>query len=293
MTNESSLEKKFTKLNNIIGWCVFIIAATVYWKTVEPTVSFWDCGENLSIYYKLEIGHPPGEPFLQLLQHCVSLLSFGNVHNVAPIVNRACATYCALCILFLFWITTFFAKKLYTRHGELTEGRMYAILGAGFIAATSFTFADSLWFSATEASVWAMSACFTSLMFWCSTKYARATEHSERWLILLSFLVGLAIGVHFLCLLFIPAAVLLFFLKNYPDGLRAKWLTGLLSKITKNKNKQVGIAGFIAGALILGGVKSIVIPGVIGVASWFELFFVNSFGLPFNSAPRGTHYMGA
>jgi len=283
MTNDLSLERKYTKLNNILGWLVFLIAATVYWKTAEPTVSFWDCGENISIYYKLEIGHPPGEPFLQLLQHCISLFSFGNVHNVAPIINRACATYSALCILFLFWITTFFAKRLYVRYGELTEGRMYAILGAGFIAATSFTFADSLWFSATEASVWAMSACFTALMFWCSTKYARATDHSERWLILLSFMVGLAVGVHFLCLLFIPAAVLLYFLKNYPEGFQAKWLTGILSIVSKNKQKQVGIAGFIAGALVLGGVKSIIIPGIIGLASWFELFFVNSFGLPFNS----------
>lgn len=283
MTTDLNLEKRFTKLNNIIGWLVFVIAATVYWKTVEPTVSFWDCGENLSIYYKLEIGHPPGEPFLQLLQHCLSLLSFGNVHAVAPIINRACATYCAFCILFLFWITTFFAKRLYSRYGELTEARMYAILGAGFIAATSFTFADSLWFSAVEASVWAMSACFTALMFWCSTKYARATDHSERWLILLSFMIGLAIGVHFLCLLFIPASVILYFLKNYPNELRSAWLSRILSIITKNKRKQVGIAGFITGILVLGGVKSIVIPGVIGLASWFELFFVNILRLPFNS----------
>lgn len=283
MAEDLELEKKFTKLNTIIGWCVFLIAACVYWSTIEPTVSFWDCGENIPVYYKLEIGHPPGEPALQLLQHCISLLCFGDVHKVAPIINRACATYSAFTILFLFWITTFFAKKLYSRYGALTKGRMYAILGAGFIAALSFTFSDSLWFSATEASVWAMSACFTALMLWCSTKYARATDHSERWLILLSFLVGLSIGVHFLCILFIPAAVLLYFLKNYPDGLRAKWLTVLLSPITKNKQKQVGLAGFIAGTLVLGGVKSIVIPGVIGVAGWFELFFVNNFGLPFNS----------
>ncbi len=276
-------ETKFTKLNNIVGWCVFIIASFVYWSTVEPTASFWDCSENISIYYKLEIGHPPGEPFLQLIQHCISLLSFGDVHKVALILNRACATFSAFTILFLFWITTFFAKRLYSRYGQLTEGRMYAVLGAGFIAATSFTFSDSLWFSATEASVWAMSACFTSLMVWCSTKYARATDHSERWLILLSFMVGLAIGVHFLCLLFIPTAVLLYFLKNYPDGLRVKWVTGILSRITKNKSKQVGMAGFFAGVILLGGVKAIIIPGIVGLASWFELFFVNTIGLPFNS----------
>ncbi len=283
MTNGSPLETKFTKLNNIVGWCVFLIACFVYWSTVEPTASFWDCSENLSIYYKLEIGHPPGEPFLQLLQHCISLLSFGDVHKVAPILNRACATFSAMAIMFLFWITTFFAKKLYTRSGELTEGRIYAILGAGFIGATSFIFADSIWFSATEASVWAMSICFTSLMFWVSTKYARATDHSERWLILLAMLIGLAIGVHFLCLLFIPAAVLLYFLKNYPDGLRSKWPNIILSKFSKSKSTQVGIAGFIVGVMILGGVKAIVIPGVVGFASWFELFFVNTVGLPFNS----------
>lgn len=277
------LENKFTKLNNIVGWCVFLIACFVYWSTVEPTASFWDCSENLSIYYKLEIGHPPGEPFLQLLQHCISLLSFGDVHKVAPICNRACATFSALSILFLFWITTFFAKKLYARSGPLTEGRMYAILGAGFIGATSFIFADSIWFSATEASVWAMSICFTSLMFWISTKYARATDHSERWLILLSLLIGLAIGVHFLCLLFIPAAILLYFFKNFPDGFRLKWLTGLLSIFTKDKIKQVGLGGFITGVIVLGSVKAIVIPGVIGLASGFELFFVNAIGLPFNS----------
>ncbi len=283
MTIDLNLEKRFTKLNNIIGWFVFVIAATVYWKTVEPTVSFWDCGENLSIYYKLEIGHPPGEPFLQLLQHCISLLSFGNVHAVAPIINRACSTYCALCILFLFWITTFFAKRIYSRYGALTEGKMYAILGAGFVAATSFTFADSLWFSSTEASVWAMSACFTALMFWCSTKYARATDHSERWIILLAFLVGLAIGVHFLCLLFIPASVILYFLKNNPDELRSAWLSKLLSPFIKNKRKQVGVAGLIMGTVVLGSVKAIIIPGIIGLASWSELFFVNIIGLPFNS----------
>ncbi len=277
------LEKKFTKLNTIVGWCIFLLAAFVYWSTVEPTASFWDCSENLSIYYKLEIGHPPGEPFLQLLQHCISLLCFGDVHKVAPILNRACATFSSLSILFLFWSTTFFAKKLYARAGELTEGRMYAILAAGVIGAGSFIFADSIWFSATEASVWAMSICFTALMFWISTKYARATEHSERWLILLSLLIGLAIGVHFLCLLFIPAAVLLYFLKNYKDGLRANWITGLLAIITKNKTAQVGIAGFFTGVLVLGSVKAIVIPGIIGLASWFELFFVNLIGLPFNS----------
>src|SRR5580693_3650914 len=112
------LENKFTKLNNIVGWCVFLIACFVYWSTVEPTASFWDCSENLSIYYKLEIGHPPGEPFLQLVQHVVSLLSFGDVHKVAPIINRVCSTFSAFTILFLFWSISYFARKIIANTSE-------------------------------------------------------------------------------------------------------------------------------------------------------------------------------
>lgn len=280
---DNLLEKKYTRLNNIVGWLVFFVAIFVYYSTVEPTASFWDCSENLSIYYKLEVGHPPGEPFLQLIQHLVSLLSFGNVHLVAPLINHAASTFSALAVLFLFWTTTYFARKIVLRNGELSENKIYLVLGAGAIAGLSFIFVDSMWFSAVEASVWAMSICFTALMFWCATKWDRATEHPERWIIFTFYLVGLAIGVHLLCLLFIPAAVFIYFFKTYPDGIDSKFSYALLSRITKDKKTQgIIVAGFFA-IVILGGIKSIVIPYLISIASHFELFFVNILGLPFNS----------
>ncbi len=276
------IEQKYTKLNTIVGWCVFLIAVFVFWSTVEPTASFWDCSENLSVYYKLEVGHPPGEPFLQLFQHVVSLLSFGDVHKVAPIVNRSCGVLSSLTILFLFWCISFFAKKAMTTKGELTEATMYAVLGSAFVGAVSFIFADSFWFSAVEASVWSASLCFSTLMFWCATKMYRSSE-PERWVILISFLIGLSIGVHMLCILVIPAVVFLYFYREHQNNTTPKWAAGLLKMVTKDADRQKLLAASVAAIVLLGAVKSIVIPGLISAATWFELFFVNSIGLPFNS----------
>jgi len=276
------IEQKYSKLNTIIGWCVFLIAVFVYWSTVEPTASFWDCSENLSVYYKLEVGHPPGEPFLQLYQHIISLLSFGNVQKVAPIVNRSCAVLSSFTILFLFWCTSFFAKKLVTVKNELTEANMYAVLGSAFIGSVSFIFADSFWFSAVEASVWSASLFFSTLMFWCGTKMSRS-EEPERWVIFIAFLIGLSIGVHMLCILVIPGIVFLYFYRDYQNSTTPKWVSGLVKMVTKKEDKQRLIAASAAAIVLLGSVKSIVIPGVIAAATWFELFFVNSIGLPFNS----------
>jgi len=285
MTNGSDnlLNQKYTRLNNIVGFLVFIVAIIVYYSTLEPTASFWDCSENLSIYYKLEVGHPPGEPVLQLIQHIVSLLSFGDVSKAAPLMNHAAATFSAMTILFLFWTTTFFARKIVLRNGGLTETKMYAILACGAIAGLSFTFADSMWFSAVEASVWAMSGCFTALMFWVTTKWERSEHNSERWLVLIFFLIGLSIGVHLLCILFIPAAVMLYFFKTYPEGVSSKFFSIVLSPFTKNKKTQGVIIAGITAVALTGFVKSIIIPGLINVAAGFELFFVNHVGLPFNS----------
>lgn len=276
------IEQKYKKLNTIIGWCVFLVAIFVYWSTVEPTASFWDCSENLSIYYKLEIGHPPGEPFLQLFQHCVSLLSFGDVHKVAPIINRSCATLSSCTILFLFWSLSFFAKKAMSQKGEFTEAKMYAVLGAALIGSLSFIFADSFWFSATEASVWSASLFFSTLMFWCATKMSRSME-PERWVIFISFLIGLSIGVHMLCILVIPAVVFLYFYRDHQNGTTPKWAAGMLKMLTKKENNQKLIAASIMAIVLLGMVKSLVIPGLINLATWFELLFVNTIGLPFNS----------
>ena len=200
--------------NNILGWAVFFISAWVYWSTIEPTASFWDCSEFISVDYKLQIGHPPGAPFLQLIAHLVSLLTFGNVHKVAPYINRVSATCSALTIMFLFWTITWFAKKLITRHGEFTDGRMYAILGAGLVGSLAYTFTDSFWFSAVEGEVYAMSSCFTAMVFWCITKWDRAEVYAERWIVLTFYLIGLSIGVHLLCLLTIPAVVFVYYFKR-------------------------------------------------------------------------------
>ena len=281
--SNNPLDQKFTRLNNIVGLLVFLAALTVYFFTVEPTASFWDCSENLSIYYKLEVGHPPGEPFLQLIQHIVSLLSFGDVHKAAPLMNHAASTFSAMTILFLFWTTTFFARKIVLRNGELTETKMYAILACGAIAGLSFTFADSMWFSAVEASVWAMSGCFTALMFWVSTKWERSEHNSERWMILIFFLIVLSIGVHLLCILFIPAAVMLYFFKTYPNGIDSKFFSIVLKPFTSNKKTQGVIVAGITAVALTGFVKSIIIPGLINVATGFELFFVNKMSMPFNS----------
>jgi hypothetical protein len=283
MPNGSSslIEQKYSKLNTIIGWCVFAIAVFVYWSTVEPTASFWDCSENLAVYYKLEIGHPPGEPLLQIYQHIVTLLSFGDPQKVAPIVNRSCGVFSSFTILFLFWITSFFAKKAMTRKGELTESTMYAVLGSAFVGAVSFIFADSFWFSATEASVWSASLFFSTLMFWCATKMYRSDE-PERWVVFIAYLVGLSIGVHMLCILVIPAVVFLYFYRDHQNNNTPKWVSGLLKMVTKDEDKQKLLAASVAAIILLGSVKSLVIPGLIAAASRFEIFFVNTIGLPFN-----------
>jgi hypothetical protein len=279
----TELEKKYTRLNNILGWLVFLVAICVYYSTVESSNSFWDCSENLSIYYKLEVGHSPGEPFLQLVQHIVSLLSFGDVHRVAPVMNHMASTFSAMAILFLFWTITYFGRRLADKTGGLTEGNMYAVLGSGLVGAGGFIFADSLWFSSIEASVWAGAMGFTALMFWCVTKWERSISRPENWIILIFFLVGLSIGVHLLCLLFIPAAVFVYYYKTHPDGLHNRYSNMLLGWFTKDPKKQGVLVALISAVVILYLIKNIIVPGIVDVGFWFELFFVNAIGLPFNS----------
>jgi len=285
MANGSTpeLEKKYTLLNNILGWLVFLTAIFVYYSTVESSNSFWDCSENISIYDKLEIGHSPGEPFLQLVQHLASLLAFGDVHKVAPVINHMASTFSALGILFLFWTITYFARKLADKTGGLTEASMYAILGSGLVGAGGFIFADSMWFSAIEASVWAASIGFTALMFWCVTKWDRSTERPENWMILIFFLTGLSIGVHLLCLLFIPAGVFIYYNRTYPNGINNSFVSKVLGWLTKSPKRQGAIIAFFSAVFILYLIKNLIIPGIVDFGFYFELFFVNVVGLPFNS----------
>ncbi|MEO6883083.1 MAG: DUF2723 domain-containing protein [Bacteroidia bacterium] len=271
MTNDTLLDNqlsKYKKLNNIFGWIAFAVAAYVFLATIEPTASFWDCGEFISTDFKLEIGHPPGAPFLQMVARVLSLFSFGNVHKVAPIINSMSATCSAFAILFLFWSITAMAFKLMTKTGELTDGKIYAILGAGLVGALAYTFTDSFWFSAVEGEVYAMSSFFTALVFWCILKWERAVDeegvNENRWIVLIGFLMGLSIGVHLLNLLTIPAMVFVVYFKKYKTTPKGFIITGILS------------------ILVLGGVQAGIIPWIVSWAADFELFFVNVLHFPFD-----------
>jgi hypothetical protein len=255
----------YKKINTLTGWAVFLIAAFVYLSTIEPTASFWDCGEYISTAFKLEVGHPPGAPLFNLIGRFFTL--FSDEHGAALMINAMNGICSAFTILFLFWTITAFAKKIAIKSGELNNTKILTILGSGIVGSLAYTFSDSFWFSAVEGEVYAMSSFFTAIVFWAILKWEEVADepHSLRWIILIAFLMGLSIGVHLLNLLAIPAIVFVYYFKRY--------------KITRN--------GFILASVIsvltLGIVQAGIIPGIVSWAAKFELFFVNSLGLPFNS----------
>ncbi|MBN2614524.1 MAG: DUF2723 domain-containing protein [Bacteroidales bacterium] len=261
--------KNFKKVNNGLGWLAFAIAATVYLLTIPPTASWWDCGEYIATAYKLQVGHPPGAPLFQMLGRFFSLFAFGNPEHVAVMVNIMSALSSALTIMFLFWTITLLARKLLAKKegASMTKGESWAVLGAGFVGAMTFTFADSFWFSAVEAEVYGMSAFFTSVTFWAILRWEQVADerHGYRWILLIAYLSGLAIGVHLLNLLTIPAIVYVYYFKKY----RFSW-------------KGFIVAGLVAVGL-LGAMMYVIIPQVVNLAGKTELFFVNVLGLPFNS----------
>ncbi len=259
--------KNYKLINIVSGWITFAVAAFVYLSTIEPTASFWDCGEFISSAFKLEVGHPPGAPFFMIMGRLFTLLAGNDVTQVAKMVNAMSALASAFTILFLFWTITHLARKIITREGEMTTGNMIAVIGSGLIGALAYTFSDTFWFSAVEGEVYASSSLFTALVFWAILKWENAADepYANRWLILIAYLMGLSIGVHLLNLLAIPAIVLVYYFRKYEVS---PW----------------GIVKALAlSAVILGGVMYIVIPGVVTIASYFELVFVNTFRLPFNS----------
>jgi hypothetical protein len=261
--------KKYSTLNSLMGWAVFLIASTVYIITSEPTLSYWDCGEYISTAYKLEVGHPPGAPLFQMIGRFFSLFAFGDVHLVARMVNTMSALASGFTILFLFWTITMIAKKIILNAGkELTEARTWMILGAGLVGSLAYTFTDSFWFSAVEGEVYGMSSFFTAIVFWAILKWEEKAdeEHSSRWLVLIAYLVGLSIGVHLLNLLTIPAITLVYYFRKYP---KPEW-KGLITAL-------------IASLMILVLIMYVMIPWIVKLAGLSELLFVNSFGLPFNS----------
>ena len=258
--------KTFRKLNNLLGWLVFALSSWVYLSTVEPTASWWDCGEYITTAFKLQVGHPPGAPLFQLLGRFFSLFAFGDTSKVALMVNMMSALSSSATILFLFWSITMLGLK-FTKDEEISTGRMIAILGSGLVGALAYTFSDSFWFSAVEGEVYAMSSFFTAIVFWAILKWDQVADqpHSQRWIILIAYLMGLSIGVHLLNLLAIPAIALVFYFRKYKTTWKGIVLT-------------LGISFFI-----LSFIMFMVIPYTVFLAGKYEILFVNNFGLPFNS----------
>lgn len=258
---------KYSRLNLIFGWISFLVASVVYISTVEPTASFWDCGEFIAASNKLLVGHPPGAPFFLLLGRFFTLFA-ADVSQVAITINIMSALASAFTILFLFWSITHLGHRIFISKQENPEPwRILAVLSAGMVGALAYTFSDTFWFSAVEGEVYAMSSLFTALVFWAILKWEHVAHepHSNRWLILIAYLMGLSIGVHLLNLLAIPAIVMVYYFKKY------------------EVNRNNTIKALIIAGLLLISILYIIIPGVVKIASWFELLFVNNFGLPFNS----------
>jgi hypothetical protein len=260
--------KNYKVINIVTGWITFLVAATVYLLTIEPTASFWDCGEFIATALKLEVGHPPGAPLFMMLGNIFINFAHGKATLMPVMMNSMSALMSAFAILFLFWSITHLAKKMIVRAGEeMTIGQIIAIMGSGLVGALAFTFTDSFWFSAVEGEVYATSAFFTAITFWAILKWENVADekHADRWIVLIGYLIGLSVGVHLLNLLAIPAIVFVYYFKKFP--------------ITK---KGI-IITFLIGIALLGGVLYGIIVGLVRVASWFELGFVNGLGLPYNT----------
>lgn len=260
--------KQYKLTNNLIGWLIFVIASTVYCMTIEPTASFWDCPEFITTGYKLEVGHPPGAPFFMLTSNLFTQF-VSDPSLVARMVNYMSALMSGACILFLFWTITHLVKKLIAPDTEaMTKGQLVTIMGSGIVGALVYTFSDTFWFSAVEGEVYAYSSLFTALVFWLILKWEDVADdpHSDRWLVLIAYLTGLSIGVHLLNLLCIPAIVLVYYYKKNPEA-----------------NLKGSILALIGSMILVAAVLYGIVPGVVKIGGWFELLFVNSFGLPFNS----------
>lgn len=260
--------ENFKRFNNIGGLISFLIAAIVYTLTLEPTASWWDAGEYISTAYKLQVGHPPGAPLFQLAGRFFSLFAFGNVENVAYMINFMSAIVSALTIMFLFWTITHLVRKLVAGKEGLNKHEGLIVLISGFIGAMAYTFTDSFWFSAVEGEVYAMSSFFTAVVFWAILKWEEQHDHTHsiKWIVLIAYLIGLSIGVHLLNLLAIPAIAFVWYFKKH-------------EKITSKGVIYTGIISVVLLVLIM----YLIIPGVVSLAAKFELFFINSIGLPFNS----------
>jgi len=267
--------KKYKLINNTLGWLIFVVAAATYLLTIEPTASFWDCPEFIAQGFKTEIGHPPGNPIFILAANFASKFAGGDVMAVAKCVNAMSAIFSALTILLLFWSITHLVKKLVVKDGEedkMSLAQYLVVMGSGICGALAYTWSDTFWYSAVEAEVYAFSSFCTALVFWLILKWEnRATEPgSDRWIILIAYVLGVSLGVHLLNLLCIPAIALIFYYRqcrahDKVSTLKGSCLTLLLS--------------FVIVGLILYGLE----PGFVEMGQKFDLFFVNTLGMSFNS----------
>jgi len=256
----------YNRLNNITGWFIFFAATLVYVLTLEPTASYWDCGEFISCSYKLMIPHPPGAPFFLLVGRFFSMFT-SDVTQVAYMTNLVSAVSSGFTSLFLFWSITMLAKKLIKYDTQPTLGQSITIMGAGIIGSMAYTFTDSAWFNAVESEVYAMSSFFTAFVFWAILKWESRSEEisSDKWIILIAYMMGLSIGVHLLNLLTVFALAFVVYFKKYSPSLAGTIATLALS------------------AVIILGILEGIIPGLPTIAGVLEVKFVNSFGLPFGS----------
>ena len=260
--------KQYRLVDTVLGWVAFVIAAFTYVSTIEPTASFWDCPEFITTGYKLEIGHPPGAPFFMLTANLFSHFA-SDPSQVARMVNTMSALLSATTILFLFWTITHLTRKLIVRDwSEMSLAKLIAIEASGMVGALIYTWSDTFWYSAVEGEVYAYSSAFTAVVFWIILKWEDHADepHSDRWLVLIFYMTGLSIGVHLLNLLCLPAIVLVYCYKRFPD--------------VEVKGSLIALCvSFVILAAVLYGV----VPGIVTVGGWFELFFVNTLGCPFNT----------
>src|ERR1700712_424371 len=259
---------QYRKINNLLGWLCFAIASITYILTLEPSVSFWDCGEFISCAYRLQVAHQPGYPLFAMLGKAFSLLSFGNNAKVPYFTNMGSAIASGATIMFLFWTITALAKKLLLnkRDEAIDQSRLILIMGAGLVGALAFTYTDTFWFSAVETIVFALSSLCTAIVFWAILKWdAHADEPgADRWIVFIAYVIGLSIGIHLLNLLTIPAIAMVYYFR---------------------RGKNIGVGGVI-GTLLIGVLILVLVQyGIRGytikIAAYFDLYFVNSLGTGF------------
>ncbi len=262
-----SIWGSYRRLNNITGWILFVISFSVYLLTLEPTVSFWDCGEFILSSYKLQVGHPPGAPLFIMIGRVATLFALGDTSKVALMMNGLSALCSAFAIMFLYWTITHLVRRVYTLNNPLESRQIPAIIGSGIIGALAYTFSDTFWFSAVEGELYALSSLVTGLVFWAMLKWEEEADqpNAGRWIILIACIMGLGLGIHRLNLLVLPVLVFVYYFRKYEVTTKGVIKTLVLSVI------------------LLWLMVFVLIPGVPHVAGWFELFFVNSLGLPYNS----------